>query len=242
MKSEIVNNILTETKQIYDRIAPDFAITRNKWWTAFGDFGKHAKDGDNILDIGCGNGRMATLFENLNVNYLGIDNSSELIKIASNRFKEKNNVKFEVGEASDLNLRENKFDIVLMMAVLHHIPTSELRLKILKDINALMKKDGMLIMSNWNLWQLGYWKKYWPRLLDYNFKIKKGVWSLKDGFIPWRPIGNKNQRYVHSFTLRELKRLLSQSGFKVETASYENMGKPAGFLNGFNSMVIARKK
>ncbi|MFA6422514.1 MAG: class I SAM-dependent methyltransferase [Candidatus Buchananbacteria bacterium] len=242
MKAKNVNRILIETKQIYDKIAPSFAITRDKWWQAFGNFQKYVKDRGSVLDLGCGNGRMAKLFENTGISYLGIDNSQELIKIGKERFKDHKNISFEVGDVVDLHLADNSCDLILMIAALHHIPTKELRLKILADIYKAMKNDSVLVLYNWNLWQWGYRKKYWPRLLDYKFKIKNGVWSLKDAFIPWKLIGNTNQRYVHSFALGELKKLLIKSGFKIESADYENFGKRASFFNGFNSVVIARKK
>lgn len=241
MKEENVKAILKSTPEIYDRIAGDFSNTRGKWWAGINDFKKFAKPGDKILDIGCGNGRMAEVFKDLDIEYLGIDNSAELIKIAQQRFANNKKIKFQIADITDLQLGENKFDLVLVIAVLHHLPTRKLRLQALREIYKTMKPGGFLIMYNWNLWQLGYFKKYWPKLLNYGYKIKRGVWSLKDAFIPWKPIGNEHRRYVHSFTRGEMSRLLRIAGFKIEKMGYENQGQTASFWNGFNLTAIVNK-
>ena len=41
------------------------------------------------------------------------------------------------------------FDIVFSFAVLHHIPSIELRLQIIQKIHEHLKPDGMFIHSNW---------------------------------------------------------------------------------------------
>lgn len=241
MKEENVKAILKSTPQIYDQIAGDFSNTRGKWWAGINDFKKFASAGDQILDVGCGNGRMADVFKDLDINYLGVDNSVELINIARKRFSEQNNINFAVGDVTDLLLHENEYDLVLVIAVLHHLPTKELRLQALRQIYRVMKPGATLIMYNWNLWQFGYYKKYWPKLLNYSYKLSRGVWSIKDAFIPWKPIGGEHQRYIHSFTRGEMNRLLRKAGFRVESIGYENQGQLATFFNGYNLTVIAKK-
>lgn len=241
MKEENVKAILESTPQIYNRIAGDFSNTRGKRWVGISDFKKFAKLGDRILDIGCGNGRMAGVFQDMDIQYLGVDKSAELIKIAQKCYADNKRIEFKIADITDLKLGENIFDLVLVIAVLHHLPTRKLRLQALREIYKVMNPGGTLIMYNWNLWQLGYFKKYWPKLLDYGYKISHGVWSLKDAYIPWKPIGSENRRYIHSYTRGELKRLLKAAGFKIEKMNYENQGKSASFWNGFNLTAIAKK-
>ncbi len=259
MKKAKIQNILNQTHDIYNTIAPDFSITRGKWWHALDEFKNYAKEGDSILDLGCGNGRLAELFKNMDVKYLGMDNSEELIKIAQEKFKDKENIKFEVGDVvsppyqggvrgglpegvgnhpQPLLGKEGGFNLIFMLAVLHHIPTEKLRLEILKNIYQLLKPGGRLVMSNWNILRV---KKYFPRFFDFKYKITHGVYNLKDAFIPWKPIGDENQRYVHSFTKGELKRLLSKAGFKNLKVYYENKGVKTNFFKGYNLMVIVKK-
>lgn len=245
MKLDKVQKILRQTKEIYDAIASQFSDTRGKWWQGFGSLNQYVKAGDQVLDLGCGNGRMAEIFTDSKVDYLGIDNSEELIKIAQARFKDKPWIKFEVNDALNVDY-QNRFNLVLMIAVLHHVPTKALRLKILKNIFNSLSSGGRLVISNWNLWQMFGDKKkfrYWPYLFNYQAKVKRGIWSLSDALVPWKPLGGDNLRYVHSFRSSELKRLLKQAGFKLEKIGFENKtGQPATIFIGDNLLAVAVKK
>lgn len=245
--------ILRETREIYNRIAPDFANTRNKWWRAFGDFQKYVKAGDRVLDLGCGNGRLATLFENSQTDYLGLDNSEELIKIARERFKGRKNFQFEVGDILEIENWKpvvskaepaviGTYDLVLFIAVLHHLPSRALRQQALKNIYQALKPGGRLVVSNWNLFQKEQFKRYWRHLFDYRTKSRYRVWGLRDAFIPWKLKNNWQRRYIHTFSQREIKRLLTAAGFFAEDVFYEHKGVRTSFWRGSNLVAIARKK
>lgn len=266
MKRENVNRILAETPKIYNEIAADFSDTRGKWWEGFGDFAKYVKKGDKVLDLGCGNGRMAQLFEDSGVEYLGLDNSKELIGIAQNRYKDKPDFKFEVADIIEIgNLpagRQGKklpaspnrgeeignINLVLVIAALHHIPTKELRLKVLKGIYDVLKPGGKLVISNWNLWKVNGRKnfRYYPYLFDLAGKSKLGVYNISDAFVPWK--ANLRQiewhaRYVHSFTKREMKKLLKSAGFSINYLSYASKSRGSvSIMTGDNLLAIAVKK
>ena len=216
MNNSKIQKILEQTKGIYNTIAPQFSDTRGKWWQPPFELKEELKDGMSVLDLGCGNGRFAELFRGRNIEYLGIDNSEELIKICRERFAGEPNIKFVVGDAlnvtsdliqnrelknmdSRLSGNDGGFDLVLMIAVLHHLPSSDLRLKVLKNIFNVLNNDGKLIMRNWNLWNLKTAKKYYKCLFDLPYKISRSVWNLNDAFIAWKPLGIADLRYVHSF-------------------------------------------
>lgn len=246
MESSKNKKILAQTKGIYNAIAPGFSGTRGRQWQGFGDFGKYVKAGGKVLDLGCGNGRMAETFRDSQVKYLGIDNSEELIKIAKKRFKDRQWAKFKVGDALDLDEPPASFDLALLIAVLHHLPTEKLRLRVLRNISRSLKPGGRLVVSNWNLWQVFGAKKkfrYYRYLLDYREKTKRGFWRLSDAFVPWKPLMDDNLRYVHSFRRGELKRLLRRAGFKIEKISFEKKdGAPATIFTADNLLAIAIKK
>lgn len=245
MKIENVNKILAETPQVYNMIAETFSDTRGKWWRGMNELNKYAKAGDKVLDLGCGNGRMAEIFTDSKIEYLGIDNSEELIKIAAERFKDQAWAKFEAGDVLD-DLPKGEFDLVLLIAVLHHLPTKELRLKVLENIFNSLKPGGRLVMLNWNLWQVIGWKKkfrYWRYLFDCQEKIKRGAWGISDAFVPWKPAGLETMRFIHSFKLGETKRLLKRAGFVAESVNYViKGGVKAGIIRGDNSLAVAIKK
>ncbi|MFA5029135.1 MAG: class I SAM-dependent methyltransferase [Patescibacteria group bacterium] len=287
MKQQRINKILQQTRDVYNKIALDFSDTRGHWWKGMGSFNKYVRPGDRVLDLGCGNGRMAEIFEGSQIEYLGIDNSEELIKIARGRFKNKSWVRFRVGDVLQLSSRgadgdvgvssniegggiatslaeprrtvaslprnDSLFDLVLLIAVLHHLPTKELRLKVLENIFQSLRPGGRLVMLNWNLWQVfgsfDYKFRYWKYLFNWSEKIKRGVWGFSDAFVPWKMrAGQKlaeqdwQLRYVHSFTIRETKKLLRQAGFVVEGITYEKRDKRVGVLSGDHSLAVAIKK
>jgi SAM-dependent methyltransferase len=303
MNKEQAKKILHQNKEIYNRIAKDFSGTRSRFWRGFEDFAKYVKSGDKVFDLGCGNGRLAELFNNSQIEYLGIDSSEELIKIARERFKDKSWAGFEVGDVLNFisppfqggfvcdhrgaskggfeshgnNLssktspwpllgKEGKFNLVLLIAVLHHIPTKKLRLQVLKNIYSVLKPGGRLIVSNWNLWQVYTVKsrkagspmksglfnrvkcgkkkfRYWHYLWDWPEKIKRGVWGISDAFVPWKSFAGDNLRYIHFFRKGELERLLQQAGFVIEKIGFEDKnGQAATILTGDNLLAIAVKK
>ena len=142
------------------------------------------------MDLGCGTGRLYEIFKNKNIDYLGIDFSENLIKIA----KEKYGDRFIVGDILNLPFPDKNFDSVWSIAVLHHIPSEELRAHAMTEIKRVLRPRGRLIATYWNI-------KSFLR---------------KDVFIPFH--GKK--RYYHVFTKRELEKLFEESGFKVEELKY----------------------
>jgi ubiquinone/menaquinone biosynthesis C-methylase UbiE len=67
--------------EVYDRIAPHFSHTRYKPWPKIEKFlNEELKDGDIVLDIGCGNGKYMGV--NPNLLMIGTDRSMGLIKTA----------------------------------------------------------------------------------------------------------------------------------------------------------------
>ena len=241
MDEKKVNEILQQTKEIYDLIAPDFSNTRGRWWQGFGDFNKYVKPGNKVLDVGCGNGRMAEIFLDSQIQYLGIDDSKELIKIAKQRFKDNSEINFVVDNALTLNVEADSYDLALLIAVLHHIPQKDLRIKILKNIYRVIKPGGRLVISTWNLFKFRYFKKYFLHSYNLKNKIHFGAWSIKDFFVPWKKSGAPQPRYTHAFTKGEIRKLLIQTGFEIEEIYYEYQGKPVSIFKGRNLLVVAKK-
>lgn len=241
MKESLSKKILEKTAKDYEKIAEEFSSTRFLLWPEFEEFKQYIKEGDHILDLGCGNGRLYELFKDLStplnnsakgkiaskthltgsIDYTGVDQSPALIKDAKEKWKG-TKVNFKVGNILNLpNLGENGFDAVFLVAVLHHIPEHKLRLEILKQAHVLLKPGGYLFMTNWMFWQ----KKYFPLILKYTMLklIGKNKMDFGDIYVPWRSggiktygkIDGKLDRYFHAFTKREIKRLVGTAGFKI---------------------------
>lgn len=157
--------------------------------------------------MGCGNGRNILYFKEKLAEYYGVDNSTELIKIAKEKHPQKD---FRVDNALNLSFASNFFDKVYSMAVLHQIPSEEFRLKFLKEAKRVLRPKGLLVLTVWNLYRT-----------DHILEVAKNAFlkfigqtklDYRDILVPW---GDRTERYYHFFTQKELKNLAERAGLKV---------------------------
>ncbi len=208
MDKEYAQYLLNKTKNDYNLISEDFSRTRWNIWAEFNIFRDYVENGDRVLDVGCGNGRLLELLKDKNINYTGSDVAEKLIDIAKRKYPQN---KFSVSDARELPFPSNHFDKVFLIAVLHSIPSEEFRLQILKKIREVLKPGGLLILTVWDVWR----KEAMMLLLKYFFLrlIGKSKLDYKDVFVPW---ADKTNRYYHFFTKKELNGLILKAGFKIK--------------------------
>ena len=60
-------NFIKQNKEVYNKIAKLFSKTRKFLWYDLEPLVKYTKNGDKILDLGCGNGRLYQLFSDLSI-------------------------------------------------------------------------------------------------------------------------------------------------------------------------------
>lgn len=227
----------------YDIIAKDWDVTRQNNWPEFNLLKGKIPDGSKVLDLGCGNGRLYSfLKDNFKVDYTGIDNSRELIKIAR-----QNNpaAKFEVGDALNLPFAGQSFDFVISLAVLHHLPGRKNRLKFLSEVYRVLAPNGKAFITVWNLYQPNY-KKYltdhiWLKLWHHLKAPFNPLFGLKDAFIPFGQ--EKVLRYVHAFTPSEIRSLSERSSFKIEEEIFSKKDRPVKkWQEAFNLCFLLKKR
>lgn len=214
-------------------MAEKFSQTRKFFWRGLEFIGDYAKDGDKVLDYGCGNGRLLELIPRAKLSeYAGVDISSKLIDIAKSKYFS-DNIKFSKINSSQASLpfQDNYFNAVYSIAVFHHLPSRELRKEIAKELHRVTKPGGRVIVTAWNLWQ---WK-YLGNILQEYFHIfiygSKLDWN--DCYINFKNNqGEIFSRYHHAFTKRELKKLFSRAGFEIEKCD---------IINSRNIILIAKK-
>jgi len=211
MKKDYAQYLLKKTTEDYNRIAEQFSSSRYSIWPELNLFKDYVEEGERVLDAGCGNGRLLELFKDKKVDYIGIDNSEKLIEIARTKYPCR---KFQTADVLKLPFPDNYFDKVFSVAVLHHIPSRDFQLQFLKEAKRVLKPEGLLLLTVWNLWQR-------PKTLKLLFKFTimkiagRSKLDFKDVFIPWQ---KKTDRYIHCFTKSELKSLAKETGFKVKKA------------------------
>ena len=204
MEREAAEKIAEETRKTYDTVAGEFSRTRSTFWDELVFLSDHTKEGDRVLDIGCGNGRLFPLIKKGTAHYTGIDYSEGLIREAKHLHPDG---KFVVGDATKLPFADNIFDIAYSFAVIHHIPSKKLRAQFIHEAARVLKPRGMLILTTWYLWQ--------PKHLFKLLLCMNPFSSLDAGDLMLTFGKNSNVRYLHAFTERELSALLTKNGFTV---------------------------
>ena len=73
-----------------------------------------------ILEIGCSSGYYSEVFNKADFNFIyeGCDYSEEFIKLAKERYP---SINFKVGDATNLDYKDNQFDIVIFGCCILHI-------------------------------------------------------------------------------------------------------------------------
>lgn len=219
MREELVKKILKDTEDGYDLICEKFSQTRNRFWKGLGFISKFAKENSNILDFGCGNGRLVEIFVDKDIKYVGVDVSEGLINLAKKNvagLRKSRNIQFLKieSEFKKLPFPSDFFDSIYSIAVFHHLPSDKLRLDIASELYRLVKKDGFIIITVWDLWQSRYWRNVFKNWKDRLFG--KSELDINDCHISFRDnSGQVFNRFHHAFTKNSLRKLFERSGFGI---------------------------
>jgi 2-polyprenyl-3-methyl-5-hydroxy-6-metoxy-1,4-benzoquinol methylase len=225
MDAQTVNRLIELNEHFYSQFANEFSETRPSGKINLGHILPYLANGVKILDIGCGNGRLAQRLdrEPIHADYVGIDAIPALIEIARRpRFKDLR-AEFRVVDITQRGWADNlrDFDIAIALAALHHVPSFDLRVQVLRHAHAALKPNGKLIMTNWKF--------------DENERLRKKIapWSTVgmdsgalepgDALIAWKR-GGVCFRYVHLIAPEEVERLARASGFKIAKQFYADAG------------------
>lgn len=190
------------------------------------------KKGNKVLDIGCGRGEIVAQTAIDGAQGIGIDYSSDSIKICNEikkTFKPeiRKRMKFTKADSKKLQFPANSIDKVFMLDVVEHLYDWELKI-VYKKIRKFLKKDGILIVHttpNTDFYKYGYpiVRIVYPILRPFSSKIvelinTKPNWRNRK-FLPKDP--EEGQEYnkeghINEQNPRTLKKMLEDAGFKVE--------------------------
>lgn len=208
MKDRTKKEILASVKKTYNSIAKDFSNTRKSGWQEFEEFLKYIKDNDSLVDLGCGNGRFYEfLKDKRKVRYLGIDNSKKLLEEAKKLTK----AKFIEGDLLKIPVKTASTKVLACIAAFHHLPSRELREKSLKEMHRILKKNGKLLLTVWNLLAQPKYKKEVTKA-KLKWLTTFGKYEKRGLLIPWGD--EKIPRYYYTFKQREIEKLLKKY-FKI---------------------------
>jgi SAM-dependent methyltransferase len=110
------------------------------------------------------------------------------------------------------------WDGVFLLAVLHHIPSHTLRIRLLQSIAKLLKPQGSLYLS---VWQPQNSPKLWARRQNWDAAgFKTDEVDEGDVLLDWRAERTEADktalRYVHIFQSVELRLLAKSCGFTLK--------------------------
>ena len=92
---------------------------------------------DRLLDVGCGTG----ISTDFNCNCVGVDTSEELLKIAREKFPEK---EFIRAKAESLPFPDNYFDFVISLTAVQNFDDIE---EAVKEIERVARDDAVIVIS-----------------------------------------------------------------------------------------------
>lgn len=174
---------------LYDRIAESWYNVRH--WTIFRqELEKLSREWHgSLLNIGCAHGADFLPFPPEKFRFFGLDSSRELV-LLSRKYAAKNSLVFRnlVADMRAIPLRDSSMDYIICMATLHHLLRREDRLKALKEMKRVLKRQAFLT-----------------------------VWDRENPDLPCRETiekkwGDQTRKY-YLYTKEELEKELKEAGF-----------------------------
>lgn len=129
----------------------------------------------NILDLGVGQWEYISLLTKQNMRVIGLDISSDLLKIA--RDHDDVNVNLIRGDLAHLPFKNGVFDLIICLSVLEHLNNPE---KLVQKIKLLSKEAGVVIINIPWLWDILFHPvmTIFHRVLDSIRKGKPNLFAL----------------------------------------------------------------
>ncbi len=251
MHPATISFLLDLNRQFYQTFGRAFAATRRRIQPGARRVLDALGSGD-YLDLGCGGGTLAAAWTKSGPggSYTGLDFSQALLDEARLAVAGRNRadlvLRFLQADLSDpawaAPLAGQRFDGALAFAVLHHLPSAELRLDLLRQVGALLKPGGTFAHSEWQF-------QHSPRLMERRVPWQQvGVDPAElepgDTLLDWRYAleGQPEQRglrYVHLFERTELAELARASGFAlVEEFESDGQGGRLGLYQVWRAGTV----
>lgn len=225
-------------RRFYAAIAHEWSDKRRWAWPGFERIvrifcaairGAPSRHSASVLDVGCGDGRFAAFIaEHIasgmlpeRCSYLGIDASLELLERAAARglgeaFRF---VQLDCVEASlDRPLTQRRFELSVLLGVLHHVPGFEQRARLIGTLAEHLAPGGHLVLTVWRLDEDARFASRVVSFDEYN-RVAETAIDLDqlepgDTLLRW---GDRDAppRYCHFPDGDELQRLLDVSGLQL---------------------------
>lgn len=149
MEEVVVRQLVELNSVFYESLAEPFSESRTGFQPGFKRiFDYIPRDFESVLDIGCGNGRLAKFLrgQGLRAAHTGVDFSHTLLTAAAEWF---DHVFVRDLSRPDCLDGLGNFDLIASLATLQHIPGRANRVRLLREMAAHLPSDGRIVLSNW---------------------------------------------------------------------------------------------
>lgn len=242
MTPETVQRLNDINRAFYASVADDFDVTRQTPWAGWAALLPHLTGVRRVLDVGCGNGRLG-LFLRQHLpsltEYHGVDNNAALLEKAAYALTTPETsagaVKVRLGVHDVVNTMLSAdwagYDAIGLFGVIHHIPSFELRQRLICDLAGRLNPDGVLMIAAWRfLDDDGLRARVVPWPDDLAPAVEAG-----DVLLDWRR-GNHALRYCHHCDDAEIDALMTASQLHPVTRYFAD-----GSTGRLNLYVVGRR-
>ncbi len=223
MQPATVDRLLALNRTFYESVADHFDATRQGWTPGHLAIVPYFQSGTkqnpiSVLDVGCGNGRLARLLaeQEIHCTYVGVDNDARLLTMAEQAVTRLDAIDARFVQADLASpawaaaLHDERFDVVLCLATVQHLPGYAMRLRLLRDFRRLSRQWAIL-----SFWQFLSSDRFVAKQIDWTtIGLSAGDVEPGDALLPWRQ-GVHALRYVHQVDAEELARLAIDSGWQI---------------------------
>lgn len=181
-----VRLLVEDEGESFLKLPPREAIQKDIWLKNFSDI-LGDLNGKSLLDCGCGTGLISAALSQKGAKVTAFDLSNGMLKIARERASNwKLNIPFVESAFENLPFKDNSFDFVVGVMILHHTKPE----KAINELKRVLKKSRKILFLETQL------RNTFLRLLVesplYNIRF------LRRGSPHEKPLGSKSLKYIQS--------------------------------------------
>ncbi len=222
--------------QTFNEISEEYDHRRRSPWnecvTPLSELGANPL----ILDVGAGTGRQTLAIAQRGCDVVAVDfSASMLVKLKKNAadLRLDSEISLVVSDITTLPFRDLVFEGIEMVAALHNVPSMQLRISAMKETYRVTRVGGRAVITVWLRFQRGFYRL----LLSSGFRclLRESDWG--DVWIPW----GDRPRFYHLFSQRELRSVVSKSGFHINEIQVATFGQEGDKRLNRNILLKANK-